>query len=259
MKRPMRGFLRAWILLLGGLLVTGTVAAQHVELMPFEPDTGNLASAQRGAGNFMNYCSGCHGMKHLRYNRLAKDLQIPEDLLKKHLMFTTDKVGDHILSAIPSAEAAQWFGQSPPDLTVTTRQRGPDWVYTYLLSFYLDPTRPTGVNNPVLPGASMPHVLWELQGWQQLVTEEHKAEGAESEGHGEGHGGHGPKLELVQPGSLKPEEYKKWVADLVNFMAYAAEPGKQARQALGVKVILYLLVLLVLSYLLKKEFWKDVH
>ncbi len=276
--------LRAIAVAMAALLASGaSVAAQHAELMAFKADGANKASLQRGARNYMNYCSGCHGMKHLRYNRLAKDLGIPEDLLKKNLMFTSEKVGDHITSAIPQAQATQWFGQPPPDLTLTARQRGADWIYSYLLSFYLDPSRPTGVNNTVLPNAAMPHVLWELQGWQVKKSDEHaKAEGGEHpapggnageqehvppgghaadvskpEGHAGGH--HGSPFELVQPGSLTPEEYRKWVADLVNFMDYAAEPGKQHRLALGVKVMLYLFVLLILTYLLKAEYWKDVH
>lgn len=241
-------------LLLAGLALSGSAAAEHVQLMNFDADTANLASLQRGARDFMNYCSGCHSMKHLRYNRMARDLGIPEDLLKKNLMFTSEKVGDHILAAIPSAQAGQWFGQPPPDLTVTARQRGADWIYSYLQSFYLDPTRPTGVNNTVLPNASMPHVLWELQGWQKR-TEKKKDEAA-AEGEGEHHA---PEFELAAAGSLSPEDYARWVGDLTNFMAYAAEPGKQERQSLGVKVIAYLLVLLLLCYLLKREYWTDVH
>jgi ubiquinol-cytochrome c reductase cytochrome c1 subunit len=271
---------------LAGALLTPAVASEHAELLPFKGDSTNQASLQRGARNFMNYCSGCHGMKHLRYNRLATDLGIPEDLLKKNLMFTSDKVGDHILTAIPEAQAAQWFGQAPPDLTLSVRQRGADWVYSYLMSFYLDPKRPSGVNNTVLPNAAMPHVLWELQGWQ-VKKGEHPAEARPPEGgeqpapgtpspekehvppgghtadiaKPEGHSGshHGSPFELVQPGTLSEEEYQKWVTDLVNFMDYAAEPGKRDRIALGVKVMAYLLVLLVLTYLLKTEYWKDVH
>lgn len=226
----------------------------HALPYKFEPDSANVQSAQRGARNFMNYCSGCHSMKHLRYGRLGTDLDIPEKLLKANLMFTSEKPGDHILSSMPAMESAQWFGQSPPDLTVETRLRGPDWVYNYLMTFYVDPSRPLGVNNLVLPGASMPHVLWELQGWQ-VKAEEHKA----AEGHEAGHGAHGPKFELVQPGKLSADEYKKFVADTVNFMHYAAEPGRNARVALGIKVILFLLLFTVLAYFMKKEWWKDIH
>ncbi|MGQ0620991.1 MAG: cytochrome c1 [Panacagrimonas sp.] len=229
-------------------------AGGHALPYEFHADVTNLPSVQRGAKVFMNYCSGCHSMKFMRYGRIGQDLKIPEDLLKANLMFTSDKLGDQILSAIPSASAAGWFGQAPPDLTLETRARGESWVYSYLKTFYVDPSRPLGVNNLVLPGASMPHVLWELQGWQ--VKEEHKAEATAEEDHG---AHHGPPLKLVKQGSLSPDEYDKFVGDLVNYMAYAAEPGRAGRIALGSKAILFLLILLVLAYLLKKEYWKDVH
>jgi ubiquinol-cytochrome c reductase cytochrome c1 subunit len=238
------------LLLVACSLLAGPSAAS--EAMPFtmNVDAANVASAQRGARNFMNYCSGCHGMKYLRYNRMARDLQIPEDILKKNLMFTSDKTGDQIFSAMPVTSEG-WFGKQPPDLTLETRARGEQWVYNYLLTFYLDPKRPNGVNNLMLPNASMPHVLWELQGFQKMAAEK-----AEHEGGAEHHV---PQFELQQPGTLTPEEYRKWVADLVNFMAYAAEPEKKERVSIGVKVMLYLLVLLALTYLLKAEYWKDVH
>lgn len=216
----------------------------------FRVDTANLAGLQRGARDFMSYCSGCHSMKYLRYNRMAADLGIPEDLLKANLMFTSDKVGDVITAAMPK-ESADWLGAQPPDLSLTARARGPAWVADFLQSFYLDPKRPHGVNNTVLPGASMPHVLWELQGLQAKV--EHKE--------GEAAAGHGPekKFELVQKGSLSPEEYKKFVADLTNFMVYAAEPGRNHRISTGWNVMIFLALFLPIAYLLKKEYWKDIH
>ncbi|MGQ0699121.1 MAG: cytochrome c1 [Panacagrimonas sp.] len=229
-------------------------AGGHALPYPYSADVDNLPSVQRGAKIFMNYCSGCHSMQFMRYSRVAQDLEIPEDLLKANLMFTSDKTGDVILSAIPKAEATKWFGQAPPDLTLETRARGEDWVYSYLKSFYLDPARPLGVNNLVLPGASMPHVLWEMQGWNAKADAAHEGEHAEG-----GHGGHKDPFKQVQAGKLSGDDYDKFVGDLVNFMAYAAEPGRSARQALGGKVIVYLLILLGFAYLLKKEYWKDVH
>ena len=255
--------------------VSGAAMAAGGHALPYsyEADVSNLPSVQRGAKAFMGYCSGCHSMKYLRYSRIGQDLQIPEDMLKANLMFTSEKVGDPILSSLSKAEGAKWFGQAPPDLTLETRARGEDWVYSYLKSFYVDPARPLGVNNLVLPGASMPHVLWELQGWQQKADHEpHAAAPAAAEGaeaahgdeknaHGTQEGGHGhaSPFTLVQPGTLAPRDYDKFVGDIVNFMAYAAEPGRSHRQALGVKAIVYLLILLVFAYLLKKEYWKDVH
>ncbi|MGB0955945.1 MAG: cytochrome c1 [Panacagrimonas sp.] len=239
--------------------VTAQASAAGGGAVPFhfDPDPGNKASLQRGARNYMAYCSGCHSMQYLRYNRIAKDLEIPEEMLVENLMITTDKTGDTILSAMPAAQAAEWFGQAPPDLTLETRARGPSWVYSYLKTFYLDPSRPLGVNNMVLAGASMPHVLWELQGWQ--VLDDH-ADDAHGDDHGGGHGAHaGPPLKIVQEGSMTPDEYDAFVGDLVNFMAYAAEPGKADRIGLGFKAMAYLFILLMLAYLLKREFWKDLH
>jgi ubiquinol-cytochrome c reductase cytochrome c1 subunit len=223
----------------------------------FKPDTANAASLQRGARDFMAYCSGCHSLKFLRYNRLGRDLGISEELLKANLMFTSDKPGDHIVSAMPKASADPsrpsqgevWFGRAPPDLSLTARERGADWIYSYLLTFYLDPSKPTGVNNLVLPGASMPHVMGDLQGWQA------KVEPAQGE---EGHG-HGPPLKLVQPGTLTEAAYKDRVGDLTNFLVYAAEPGRNKRIALGFGVLLFTAVFGWFCWLLKVEYWKDVH
>lgn len=223
-------------------------AGGHGPLFTFEPDLGNEGSLQRGAAAFMNYCAGCHSLKYLRYNRLGQDLGIPEDILKKNLMFTSDKPGDTITVAMPK-ESEKWFGQAPPDLSLTTRARGDDWVYSYLKTFYLDPSRPIGVNNLTLPGASMPHVLGHLQGWQVLK---------ETKGEGGGHGSK-PPLELVQPGALKPAEYDRFVGDITNFLVYAGEPAKLKRYSLGFWVMLFLAGFTVLAYLLYHEYWKDVH
>lgn len=238
---------------IAGLSISVAASASGGEALPYSytPDASNQASLQRGARDFMAYCSGCHSMKYLRYNRIAQDLGIPVDLLKANLMFTSTAVGDQIHSAMPAEASKTWFGQTPPDLTLETRARGVDWVYSYLRTFYVDPARPLGTNNLVLPNASMPNVLWELQGWQ--VKEE-----AQGDAHAEG-GHHGAPLKLVEPGKLSPAEYEKFVGDLTNFMAYAAEPGKTARVASGYKAMAYLLVLLVLCFLLKKEFWRDIH
>jgi ubiquinol-cytochrome c reductase cytochrome c1 subunit len=230
------------------LLASPTVASSSTDLpFSFKPDTGNQASLQKGARNYMAYCAGCHSLKFLRYNRIGKDLGIPEELLKQHLMPEGAKPGDVIKTAMPAAESEKWFGRTPPDLSLTARERGPDWIYSYLLGFYLDPSKPTGVNNLVLPGAAMPHVLGGLQGWQVLE----KADPSHSDHHG-------PNLKLVQPGSLSPAEYQGFVGDLTNFMVYAAEPGRNARISLGWKVLAYVLLFWVMAYLLKKEYWKDV-
>jgi ubiquinol-cytochrome c reductase cytochrome c1 subunit len=244
--------LKAAALAFAGLLFAAPAlhAEEESTLLQFKEEVGNLPSVQRGARDFMNYCSGCHSLKYLRYNRVAQDLDIPEDVLKKNLMFTSEKPGDTIVSAMPDS-AKDWFGLQPPDLSLETKARGSDWVFTYLQSFYLDAKRPTGVNNELLPGLSMPHVLGSLQGWQVKAEKKEGAEGGEEAA--------GPKFELVQAGEMSPEQYKDFVRDLTNFMAYAAEPVKSERIHYGIRTMIYLLVLLALSYMLKKEFWRDVH
>ena len=220
----------------------------------FKPQLRNEASLQRGAKYFMNYCSGCHGLEFLRYQRMAKDLEMPIELVEDNLIFDGSKPGEHIRSAIDDDDAATWFGVAPPDLSLTARSRGPSWIYSYLLTFYADDTRPLGVNNVMLPGASMPHVLWPLEGWKAL---EHH----EGDDHGDS-GGHGPAkpdFTVIEEGQLDTEDYRKVAGDITNFLTYAAEPGKVARQNLGVKVSAYLIGLFILAYLLKREYWKDVH
>jgi len=225
----------------------------------FKPSTGNVTSLQRGARDFMAYCSGCHSLKYLRYNRLGKDLGIPEDLLKANLMFTSDKPGDHIVSSMPKAsgdpanpsEPEKWFGRSPPDLSLTARERGAEWVFNYLMTFYLDPSKPNGTNNVMLPGASMPHVLAELQGWQVAHFVEEDVDGNKVR--------HFEKFEQVQKGSLSAKEYEERVGHLTNFLVYAAEPGRNQRLALGGPVLLFVAIFGIFCYLLKVEYWKDVH
>ena len=217
----------------------------------FKPDLGNESSLQRGAAAYVNYCLGCHSMKYMRYNRIAQDLGIPEDLVMKHLAPAGAKAGDTMLTTLPEKESAVWYGRTPPDLTLVARSRGIDWLYSYLLTFYIDESKPSGVNNLMLPGLSMPHVLGSLQGYQRLVETK---PGTEGEGHITG-----PKFELVKEGSLSPKEYRRFVADLTNFMVYAAEPARLVRFSLGTKVLFYLLLFTGVAYLLKREYWKDVH
>ena len=211
-------------------------------------DVRNIASLQRGARNYMNYCSGCHSAKFVRYNRLAADLIIPEAELKKNLMFTSDKVADTIKTAMTAEDAKKWFGNLPPDFSLIARSRGTDYIYAFLHGFYRDPSRPTGVNNTVLKGTAMPHVLADLQGVQTAVF---KAEGAEK--------GEFEKFELTQKGTLTPEQYDEFVRDTVNFLQYIGEPIEAKRKDLGVWVTLFLLMFTGFAYLLNKEYWKDVH
>jgi ubiquinol-cytochrome c reductase cytochrome c1 subunit len=206
-------------------------------------DPTNKESLQRGARTFVNYCMSCHAAKYQRYNRLARDLDISEDAVIENLMFTGEKIGDTMDVAMTKSDGKKYFGAAPPDLTLVARVRGVDWLYTYLRTFYLDDTRPFGVNNLVFDKVGMPHVTWELQGWQTEGHEHQKLVG----------------LELVEAGSQSPAEYDRTVRDLVNFLDYMGEPVKQERKQLGIKVLLYLLVFFVVAYLLKKEYWKDIH
>ncbi len=215
-------------------------------------DVGNINSLQRGARNFFNYCSGCHSMEYVRYSRIAEDLEIPEDLVLDNFMFGQGKVGDTVQAAMTADNAQQWFGAVPPDLSLTARSKGTDWIYSFLLSFYQDDSRELGVNNLVLAGAAMPHVLADLQGLRKakykMVSDGEGHEHEEFEG-----------FEQVTAGSLSEDEYKGFVRDIANFLDYAAEPMQNQRRSLGVKVLAYLLLLFVLAYAMKQEFWKDVH
>ena len=219
-------------------------------------DVGNINSLQRGARNFFNYCAGCHSAKYVRYSRIAEDLELSEDMVLDNFMFGQGKVGDTVGAAMTAEHAEQWFAAVPPDLSLTGRSKGADWIYSFLMAFYSDPSRELGVNNLVLEGAAMPHVLAELQGLRGL----RKADGDHEDGHEDaGHGDdEGPLVQLTE-GTLTPVEYEGFVRDTVNFLDYIGEPMQTQRRSLGVKVIAYLVLLFVLAYALKQEFWKDIH
>ena len=212
-------------------------------------DVSNVASLQRGAKYFVNYCLGCHSAKYVRYNRLAEDLQLTEAQLIENLMFTGERPFDTMDNVMPAADAARWFGQQPPDLSLISRSRGTTYLYNFLRTFYKDESSPTGADNMVLPSTSMPHVLWELQGIQRPVYE--LGEDGETEVFKE--------FEVVQAGLLSEEDYDQLVRDLVNFLDYIGEPMQLQREALGYRVIAFLLVFLLFAYLLKREIWADVH
>jgi len=236
-----------------GLLFTGGAALASESSATFaraNNDVSNLASLQRGARNFVNYCLGCHSAKYVRYNQLARDLGMSEAQVIKNLMFSTAKPTETMDIAMRASDAQRWFGQAPPDLSLIARAKGTDHVYNFLRSFYLDPSRPTGVNNLALPNASMPHVLWELQGLQKAVFEDEEHDGVKT-----------PvfrQFEPVSKGKLTPDEYDDFVRDTVNFLDYIAEPMKLKRENLGLLVITFLLVFGLFAYLLKLEIWKDV-
>ncbi len=216
-------------------------------LEPIEIDVRDKVSLQRGAKVFVNYCLSCHSASYMRFSRIASDLVIPEPLMVEKLMFVTDKIGNTMEIAMRAVDAEAWFGVVPPDLSVIARSRSPDWLFAFLTSFYLDPSRPTGVNNLESRGTAMPHVLWEYQGWRRLAQQVENA----------GRGGN-LSLEMAIAGRSPDSEYKNMVRDLVSFLAYLAEPVKPLRQNVGIGVLLYLAVFLAIVYLLKKEYWKDI-
>ena len=228
----------------------------------FEADPADQASLQHGAAVYANYCMGCHSLQYSRYNRVAKDLGIPEDLFKANLMFDPElKIGSHMDNAMDKANAKVWFGATPPDLTLISRARQPEWVYTYLRSFYRDDSRPYGVNNRVFAKVGMPHVLMELQGMPEC------APAPVNDGQGEVDPLTGEqlmedpcaRLEIAAAGMMSTQQFDETMYDLVNFLAYTAEPAKLERQRMGVFVMLFLAVFFMFAWLLSREYWKDVH
>jgi len=219
-------------------------------------NVNDLPALQDGAKLFVNYCLNCHSAAFMRYNRL-RDIGLSEQQIKDNLLFTTDKVGDTMKAAIDPRQAKEWFGANPPDLTLIARSRsghggsGADYLYTYLRTFYRDPTKPTGWNNLVFPNVGMPHVLWELQGVREPVfqtREEH---------------GHEVKVltgwKQISPGTMTTAQYDQAVGDLVGYLQWMAEPVQKTRVRVGVWVLLFLAAFTVITWRLNAAFWKDVH
>jgi len=231
----------------------------------FKEDHTDKSSLQRGAKIYMNYCYGCHSLKYARYNRVAKDLGIPEDLFQENLMFGDQKMGDLMTIGMDQSEAKEWFGVAPPDLTLETSLRGTNWVYTYLISFYEDEKRPFGVNNKVYENVGMPHVLRDMQGLQISTCKQMPilaANGGLKQDPLSGEIVTGEKcgfLEIDQEGEMSDKEFKDSMKDLTNFLSYMSDPIREERKYIGKFVILYLLIFTVLSYLLYREFKKEVH
>ena len=240
------------------ILPSSVSASGGAELQSANIDIHNQASLQRGAKYFVNYCQGCHSLKFSRYNRIALDMGLTNGQVMENLIFTRDskgvptKVGALMTNALDEESAAKWFGAPPPDLSLVGRSRSADWIYTYLNSFYADPSRPMGVNNLVFPNVGMPHVLAGLQGLAIL----HEAKADE---HGDAHHAAASTLSIEEPGSLTQTEYKAVTRDLTNFLVYVAEPVQLHRKTYGVWVLLFLGIFFIFAYLLKKEYWKDVH
>ena len=213
-------------------------ASEEIYLEKAPIDLTDQPSLQKGARTFINYCLNCHSAKYMRYNKLL-DIGLSKKDIKDNLLFTGKKIGDPMEISMPVNESKKWFGAAPPDLSVVARSRGTDWIYSYMKGFYRDSSREIGWNNIVYVNSAMPHILWELQGEQKLD---------EKTG----------KLRLIKAGKLNQKEYDSVITDLTNFIAYMSEPGQLKRKKIGFYVVGFLLLLLVLTVKLKKEFWKDI-
>ncbi|MFL6872287.1 MAG: cytochrome c1 [Candidatus Azotimanducaceae bacterium] len=207
----------------------------------FEPDLTNLPSLQNGFKLYANYCLGCHGLQYQRYGRTADDLGVPRELALESVVFTGQKIGELITTSMDPDQAKSWFGATPPDLTLEARLRSPEWIYNYLKTFYVDDSRPLGVNNGVYPNVGMPNVLLSLQGVQRYDRE------------------NGKLLVEEGSGSMNAEEFDAAIYDLSNFLYYVGEPSRLERQRLGIYVLLFLVILGTFTFLLNREFEKDVH
>ena len=246
-----KNFARKLAAVAAGLLIsTSALASGGGNLQQSGTDFGDPASLQRGAARYMTYCAGCHSLKYMRYSRIGEDLGLTEQEVMGNLNLTGAKYGETVLTALTPAHANEWFGKMPPDLSVIARVRGSDWIYTYLKSFYLDESRPLGWNNTLFPNASMPNPLWQLQGLQH--AEYGKPDTATGEAHVE-------RLVLKQPGSVDAAQFDQVARDITAFLEYAGEPAALKRHRMGVWVILFLAAFTFLAWLLKKEYWKDVH
>ena len=256
---------KAILILLCAVLPGVALAAggEHVKLDPVNIDLSDQDSLQRGARTFVNFCLSCHSASYMRYNRMGADLGISDELVKDNLLFAADKTGELMKAVMPKEDAKLWFGTAPPDLSLTARSRGPKWFYTYMRGFYRDDKSSTGWNNSVFPSVAMPHVLYEWQGQQRAVyrTEKHESEVMEK----------GKKVkkvteekvfshfEIEKPGSMSKEQFDDAMRDLTNFMVYLGEPAKLVRYRYGILVLVFLAIFFVVAYLLKKEYWKDIH
>lgn len=241
-KTSMRILVGLWL----ALAASSTLAAGGGQLEPSGVNINDRAALQRGARLFVNYCLSCHSANYMRYKRLVEDLGLSEETVMDNLVFPDKKIGDTMTVTMTAEDGAAWFGKAPPDLSLIGRSRGADWLYAYLRSFYRDEAGRW--NNTILANAAMPHVLWELQGIQEAVF------------HDDGHGNRAfDHFTLARPGTQDPEAYDDTVRDLVTFLDYLSEPAKMKRRDIGIWVILFLAVLAFLAYLMKAEYWRDVH
>ena len=222
-------------------LIVFTAQASPAISLPQAPLQYDKETLQRGAAGFVNYCMGCHSAQYMRYGRMVEDLEISPNQVHKFLIYNGAGLGDGMLSSMRQEDGREWFDQAhPPDLSLSAKLRGSDWLYAYLRSFYRDPSRPSGWNNTVFPNVAMPHVLANLQG---VYDKE----------------GDSDTLVQRKAGAMSAVEYNGLVGDIVSFMVYAAEPSRQTRLQTGYLVMAFLLVLLIFTYFLYREYWRDVN
>ncbi|MGZ4959626.1 MAG: cytochrome c1 [Methylomonas sp.] len=229
------------------LSLSANASSGGVKLEEADIDLTDTVSLERGAKHYVTYCLGCHSAKHIRYKRIALDLNLDEGEILKNVAPLGAGIYDQMHSAMNGHDAEKWFGTTPPDLSLIARSRGADWLYSYLKGFYAEPGKPTGVNNAVFKDVAMPNVFWQQQGTQVAVIKNIDGQDVVTE------------LKLEQPGQLSPKEFDKMVNDLVNFLVYVGEPVQLERQQMGKYALFFILMFIVLAYLLKKEYWKDVH
>jgi ubiquinol-cytochrome c reductase cytochrome c1 subunit len=245
--------MRLLIVILSMVFTPVTVfAAEGSALDRVEVSLDDKVSLQNGAKLFLNYCMSCHSAQYMRYNRMAADLDIPENLVKKHMIFGDAKIGDPMTITMTEEDGEAWFGVAPPDLSLIGKLRDPEWLYTYLRTFYIDHSTATGWNNKVFPNVAMPHVLADLQGVQKPIYHtETDANGLEQTSV--------TGFELIREGSMSPREFDAAMRDLTNFLYYMGEPARMVRVGWGIWTMLFLAVFGILAFLLKKEYWRDVH
>jgi ubiquinol-cytochrome c reductase cytochrome c1 subunit len=248
-------------LLAAALAPAAAIASEGAAMPSAQIDLNDKPSLQRGAALYMNYCSGCHSLNYQRYSRTAEDLGLTQAEMEQNLIFSDAKYGENINTGMNSDDALKWLGKAPPDLSVVARTKaeGADWIYNYLKSFYVDESRPTGWNNTVFPGASMPNVLWEMQGVQHVLTEPKHGHAPCHRGEFQGGCISGFTIPEAQKGSMDPESFDRAARDISAFLAYVGEPAALKRESMGVWVVLFLAFFTLLAYLLKLEYWRDVH
>jgi len=229
------------------LLPLSTFASASIELESADADLSDSKSLANGAKLYVEYCLGCHSVKYIRYLNISDDFDIQQSTLLKNVAPEGAGIYDKMLTAMNGRDAKKWFGTTPPDLSLIARSRGADWLYTYLKSFYVDTSKPLGVNNAVFPDVGMPNPLWQLQGEQVAVFKKEHGQEVIS------------KLVIQEKGTMTADQFDKAVNDIVNFLVYAGEPSQLERRSMGKYVLLFILLFGVIAYLLKKEYWKDVH